>query len=248
MIKIKNKEAIKLMRVAGQINYHTHQLLSTMIKPGITTRDLDQAAEAYIISQGAIPSFKNYQGFPASICASVNDQVVHGIPGEYQLKSGDLLKIDIGVNYQGYHSDSAVTHIIGEVHPDVAVLVRETQNALYQGILQVKPGKTIGDIAFAIESHAKKYKLGVIKELVGHGVGQDLHEEPNIPNYGKPKSGVVLKPGMTLAIEPMFNLGSPDIVMSTDGWTIQTMDNQPSAHFEHTVLVTDNGYEILTGE
>lgn len=248
MIKIKNENEIALMRIAGQINYQTHCLIANLVKPGITTKNLDQAAENYIKSQNAYPSFKNYEGFPASICASINDQVVHGIPGNYQLKDGDLLKIDIGVNYQGYHSDSAVTHIIGETTSEIKILVNETKTALYKGIEQVKPGNTIGDIAFAIESHAKKHRLGVIKELVGHGVGQKLHEDPNVPNYGKPHQGIVLKPGMTLAIEPMLNLGGPDIIMSADGWTIKTLDQLPSAHFEHTVLVTDSGYEILTGE
>lgn len=248
LIKIKSDREIELLREAGHIVYLTHQYLKPYIKEGITTKELDTLAEKFIISQGATPSFKGYNGFPGSICTSINNQVVHGIPGKTKLKKGDIISIDIGACYKGYHGDSAWSYPVGEVSDDIKYLLEHTENSLYEGLKQVKPGNRIGDIGHAVEEYATKYHLGVVKELVGHGVGSKLHEEPDVPNYGKAGTGPLLKEGMVIAIEPMLNLGSPDIYMLEDGWTIETDDYSPSAHFEHTVVVTSDGYKILTGE
>ncbi len=248
MIDIKNNFEIKKMERAGLINYQTHKLLESKIKPGITTLELNDIAEEFIKSKGGIPSFLGYNGFPKTICTSVNEEVVHGIPSLKKLKKGDIISIDIGVIYQGYHSDSAWTYPVGEISHEKKVLLEETKNALYAGLKQIKNGVHLGDVSSAIEKHAKKFNLGVVRELVGHGVGKHLHEEPDIPNYGKKGTGIILKSGMTLAIEPMLNLGTRKIWLEDDDWTIITQDGKPSAHFEHTVLVTDDGYKILTGE
>lgn len=248
LIKIKSDREIELLRKAGHIVYLTHQYLKPYIKEGITTKELDTLAEEFICSQGATPSFKGYNGFPGSICTSINNQVVHGIPGKTKLKKGDIISIDIGACYKGYHGDSAWSYPVGEISDKKKYLLEHTEKSLYEGLQQVKPGNRIGDISHAIEEYANKYKLGVVKELVGHGVGSKLHEEPDVPNYGKAGTGPLLKEGMVIAIEPMLNLGSPDIYMLEDGWTIETDDYSPSAHFEHTVVVTKDGYKILTGE
>lgn len=248
LIKIKSDREIELLRKAGHIVYLTHQYLKPYIKEGITTKELDTLAEEFICSQGATPSFKGYNGFPGSICTSINNQVVHGIPGKTKLKKGDIISIDIGACYKGYHGDSAWSYPVGEISDNKKYLLEHTEKSLYEGLQQVKPGNRIGDISHAIEEYANKYKLGVVKELVGHGVGSKLHEEPDVPNYGKAGTGPLLKEGMVIAIEPMLNLGSPDIYMLEDGWTIETDDYSPSAHFEHTVVVTKDGYKILTGE
>lgn len=246
MISIKSEREIELLREAGRLTFLTHKLLEKNIKPGITTNELDKLAESFIVSQGCTPSFKNYNGFPKSICTSVNDAVVHGIPSNYKLKDGDIISIDIGVCYKGYHGDSAWTYPVGNISEDKKYLLEHTQNSLFQGLNQIKEGNRLGDVCSAIGSYATKYKLGIVKELVGHGVGSKLHEDPEIPNYGSPNTGPILKQGMVLAIEPMLNLGSADVVMLDDDWTIVTEDYSPSAHFEHTILVTKDGYEILT--
>ena len=248
LIKIKSDREIELLTIAGHIVYLTHQYLKPYIKEGITTKELDTLAEEFILSQGATPSFKGYNGFPGSICTSINNQVVHGIPGKTKLKKGDIISIDIGACYKGYHGDSAWSYPVGEVDNNKKYLLEHTEKALYEGLKQVKPGNRIGDISHAVEEYANKYKLGVVKELVGHGVGSKLHEEPDVPNYGSKGVGPLLKEGMVIAVEPMLNLGSPDIYMLDDGWTIETDDYSPSAHFEHTVVVTKDGYKILTGE
>jgi len=248
LIKIKSDREIELLKKAGHIVYLTHQYLKPYIKEGITTKELDTLAEEFIRSQGATPSFKGYNGFPGSICTSINSQVVHGIPGKTKLKKGDIISIDIGACYKGYHGDSAWSYPVGEISDKKKYLLEHTKESLYEGLQQVKPGNRIGDISHAIEEYANKYNLGVVKELVGHGVGSKLHEEPDVPNYGKAGTGPLLKEGMVIAIEPMLNLGSPDIYMLEDGWTIETDDYSPSAHFEHTVVVTKDGYKILTGE
>lgn len=247
MITIKSEREIELLRIAGNIVYETHQYLRKFIKPGITTLELDKLADNFIKSKDATPSFKGYDGFPASICTSVNQEVVHGIPGSYKLKNGDIISIDIGACYKGYHGDSAWTYPVGDISLEKQELLKYTHEALFQGLEEVKPGNRIGDISFRIEDYAKKHNLGVVKELVGHGVGTSIHEDPDVPNYGKKGTGPKLKKGMVLAIEPMLNLGSPEIVVLEDNWTIETRDYSPSAHFEHTVVVTDDGYEILTG-
>ena len=246
MISIKTSREIELMRIAGEIVGDTHKYLIPYIKPGITTKELDELAYNFIISKHATPSFKGYDGYPGSICTSVNEEVVHGIPGKRKLKEGDIISIDIGACYRGYHGDSAWTYKVGKVSEEKEYLMEHTEKALFVGLNQIKEGARIGDIGNAIENYAKEHKLGVVKELVGHGVGANLHEMPDVPNYGKAKTGPLLKEGMVIAVEPMLNLGTARIYLLDDDWTIITADNKPSAHFEHTVLVTKDGFEILT--
>ncbi len=248
MISIKSEREIKLMREAGKLNYLTHEEVKKNLKTGITTKELDKIAYNFIISHNAKPSFLNYEGYPASICVSINDEVVHGIPGKRVIKNGDIVSIDIGVEIHGYHSDAARTYIIGNVAPEVRDLVNNTEKALMIGLSKVKEGAKIGDIGAAIEEFAHQHGLSVVEELVGHGVGTSIHEDPDVPNYGKKGTGVTLKAGMVIAIEPMLNLGERYVYMHDDDWTISTDDELPSAHFEHTVLVTKDGYKILTGE
>jgi methionine aminopeptidase, type I len=246
MISIKSNDEIKLMIKAGEIVGKTHNYLSKFIKPGITTKELDKLAYDFIISQDAKPSFLNYEGFPATICTSVNDEVVHGIPNNRKLKNGDIITLDIGANYKGYHGDSAWTYPVGTISKDKQYLLEHTEKSLYEGLNQVKPGNHLGDIGYAIEVYAKKHKLGVVKELVGHGIGTSVHEDPDVPNYGKKNTGIVLKEGMAIAIEPMLNLGTANIYILDNDWTIITADGKPSAHYEHTVIVTKDGYVITT--
>lgn len=248
MISIKSEREIELMRTAGNIVYRTHQYLKPYLKEGITTKELDSLAEDFIRSQGAIPSFKGYGGFPGSICISINDEVVHGIPGKRKIKNGDLVSIDIGACYKGYHGDSAWSYVVGDTTEEKAYLLEHTEKALMAGLSVIKNGVHLGDVSHAIEEYATKHHLGVVKELVGHGVGTKLHEDPEVPNYGVAKTGPILKTGMVLAVEPMLNLGTADVYMLEDDWTILTDDGKPSAHFEHTIVVRDDGYEILTGE
>ena len=248
MISIKSKREIDLLRIAGHIVYETHQYLKPYIKAGITTKELDTLAESFIRSKGATPSFKGYEGFPATLCISINEEVVHGFPSERKLENGDIISIDIGACYQGYHGDSAWTYAVGEVSEENQYLLEHTEKALYEGIKQVQPGAHIGDIGAAIEAYVEKHHLGVVKELVGHGVGCDVHEEPDVPNYGRKGTGPKLREGMVIAIEPMLTLGSPDIYIDDNDWTIITEDGSMAAHFEHTVVVTKDGVEILTGE
>ena len=248
MVNIKTKEEIELMKYSGHINYLCHKLLEKNLRPGMTTKELEDIARKFMEENGCTSSTIGYEGYPGYLCISVNDEVVHGIPGKRKLKNGDIVSLDISIKYKGYHSDSAATYPVGTVTEKKKYLMEHTREALYEGIKQVKEGATIGDIGHAIEQCAHKYHLGVVRELCGHGVGTELHEDPNVFNYGKPHTGMVLKAGMTIAIEPMLNLGTKEICMLDDDWTIVTMDGKPSAHFEHTVLVTKDGYEILTGE
>ena len=248
MITLKSNREIELMRVAGNIVYRTHQYLKPYIKEGITTKELDKLAEDFIRSQDATPSFKGYNDFPGTICTSINDEVVHGIPSKRKLKNGDIISLDIGACFKGYHGDSAWTYPVGKITKEEEDLLKHTEEALYEGLKQVKAGNRIGDIGYAIENYAKKYNLGVVEELVGHGIGTSVHEEPEVPNFGMPGTGPLLKEGMVIAIEPMLNLGTADICILDDNWTIVTDDTKPSAHFEHTVVVTKDGYQILTGE
>lgn len=248
LITIKSNREIELMKVAGNIVYQTHQYLKPFLKEGITTKELDRLAENFIRSKDATPSFKGYGGFPGSICTSINNQVVHGIPGNRKLKNGDIISLDIGACYKGFHGDSAWTYPVGEISDEKKYLLEHTEKSLFIGLEQVKPGNRIGDIGAAIEEYAVSHNLGVVKELVGHGVGTSVHEDPEVPNYGKKGTGPLLKEGMVIAIEPMLNLGTADIYMLDDDWTIETDDGEPSAHFEHTVAVTKDGYIILTGE
>ena len=248
MISIKSEYELELMKKAGNIVYLTHQYLKKYIKPGITTKELDKLAENFIKSKGATPSFLNYNGFPGSICTSINNEVVHGIPSKRKLRNGDIISIDIGACYKGYHGDSAWSYGVGTISKENEYLLKHTKEALYIGLKEVKPGARIGDIGAAVEEYAKKYHLGVVKELVGHGVGSHLHEDPEVPNYGKRNTGPILKEGMVIAVEPMLNLGTAEVFILDDDWTIITGDDKPSAHFEHTVAVTKDGYKILTGD
>lgn len=246
MISIKSEYEIELMRVAGEIVGDTHKYLRPFIKPGISTKEINKLAHDYILSRGATPSFLNLYGFPAAVCISINEEVVHGIPSGRKLKNGDIVSIDIGACYKGYHGDSAWTYPVGEISPKKKKLLEVTEESLVRGLSVIKEGAHVGDIGYAIEKYAKENKLGVVKELVGHGVGSSVHEEPDVPNYGKEHTGTELKAGMVLAVEPMLNLGTPNVYLLEDDWTVITADMLPSAHFEHTVLVTKEGYEILT--
>ena len=246
MINIKSKREIDLLKEAGRMTYLTHQEVKKHIKPGITTNELDKIAEEFILKNGCTPSFKNYNGFPKSICASINDEVVHGIPSNRKLKEGDIISIDIGVCYKGYHGDSAWTYPVGTISKEKEYLLEHTEKSLFEGLSMIKSGNRLGDVCSAIGTYAKEHNLGIVRELVGHGVGAKLHEDPEIPNYGVAGTGPILKEGMVLAIEPMLNLGSDDVVMLDDDWTIVTEDESDSAHFEHTIVITKDGYEILT--
>ena len=248
MITLKSQREIKLLKIAGNIVYQTHQYLKPYVKEGITTKELDKLAEDFIRSKGATPSFKGYEGFPSTLCTSINSEVVHGFPSDRQLKNGDIISIDIGACYKGYHGDSAWTYTVGEVDDKTKKLLEYTEESLYVGLAQVKPGNRIGDIGYAIEQYARKHNLGVVKELCGHGVGTSVHEDPEVPNYGIPNTGPKLREGMVIAVEPMLTAGRPDIFIHDNNWTIDTVDGSLSAHFEHTVAVTKDGYQILTGE
>ena len=248
MITIRSEREIALLRKAGNIVYMTHQYLKPFIKEGITTNRLNQLAEEFILEHDATPSFKGYEGFPYTLCISLNDEVVHGFPSERKLKNGDIITLDIGACYKGYHGDSGWTYKVGEVSPELEDLMKHTEESLYVGLEQIKPGNRVGDIGYAISNYAKKYNLGVVKELCGHGVGTTVHESPDVPNYGKQGTGPLLREGMVIAVEPMLTLGSPAIYVDDNDWTIITQDHSPSAHYEHTVVVTKDGYEILTGE
>ena len=245
---IKSAREIQLMKEAGHINYLAHKEMEKYMKPGITTKEIDKHIYDFVTKLGGYPSCLGYEGFPGSACISINDEVVHGIPGKRKLKNGDIVKLDFTVRKAGYESDMTRTYLVGEVDPRIEQMVKDTEAALYEGLKVIKPGARIGDIGHAISSYAHAHGLSVVEELVGHGIGTDIHEAPDVPNYGEANTGLVLKEGMTLAIEPMLNLGSKDVVMLDDDWTVVTEDGSPSAHFEHTVCVTKDGYEILTGE
>ena len=246
MINIKTPREIELMRVAGEIVGDTHKYLMPYIKPGITTKKIDSLARDYILSRGATPSCYHYDGYPANICISINEEVVHGIASSRKLCEGDIVTLDICACYKGYHGDSAWTYPVGKISEEKKYLMEHTEKSLYEGLKQIKEGAHVGDIGEAVQSYAEKHNLGVVKELCGHGVGNHLHEDPDVPNYGKKNTGPMLKEGMVIAIEPMLNLGTADVYLLDDDWTVVTADNQPSAHFEHTVLITKDGYEILT--
>ena len=248
MITIKSKREIELMRVAGNIVYKTHKYLKKFLKPGITTKKIDDLADKYIRSLDAIPSCKGYGGFPSAICISINDEIVHGIAGSRKLEDGDIVTLDICACYKGYHGDSAWSYCVGEVDEEKKHLMKYTEKSLFIGLEQVKEGNRIGDLSYAIEKYAKEHNLGVVKEFCGHGIGQNLHEDPEVPNYGIPNTGVRLREGMVIAVEPMLTAGKPDNYILDNDWTAVTCDGRPAAHFEHTVLVTKDGYEILTGE
>ena len=246
MIVLKTEQEIGYMRDAGRIVGQTLAVIKKAISPGITTQELDHIAEQFIRRAGGVPAFKGYCGFPASICSSINEQVVHGIPGPRQLKDGDVISIDIGVKLNRYYGDAAITVPVGEVDAEILKLLSVTEQALNKGIEQAIKGNRLSDISHAVQLHAEAYGYGVVRDYVGHGIGQRMHEDPQIPNYGPPGRGPLLKNGMTLAIEPMINLGTPDVEVLSDDWTVITADGKISAHFEHTVAVTDGEPLILT--
>lgn len=246
MIICKTPREIEIMREAGRIVALTHQELKRHITPGITTKELDQIAEKTIQKYGATPSFKGYNGFPGSICASVNEELVHGIPGKRKLKEGDIISIDIGAKYNGYHGDSAWTYPVGSISESVQKLLDVTEKSLYLGLEQVKPGERLSNISHAVQTHAEENGFSIVREYVGHGIGQDLHEDPQIPHYGPPNRGPRLKPGMVICVEPMVNQGRRYVKTLSDDWTVVTVDGKWCAHFEHTIALTEAGYEILT--
>lgn len=246
MIIRKSKSEIEKMRAAGAIVAAVLKRLSEIVEPGVTTRDLDHEAEVMIVGAGAYPTFKGYHGYPSSICASINDEVVHGIPGKRKLRAGDIVGIDCGATYLGYVGDAAVTVPVGAVSDPVKRLLEATQRSLYQAIEKCRVGNRLGDVCNAVQSYVEPLGFSVVKNYCGHGVGRAMHEEPQVPNYGRPGTGPILREGLVIAIEPMINLGREDVKVLSDGWTVITMDGQPSAHFEHTVAITEEGPKILT--
>lgn len=246
MIVLKSKEEIDLMREAGRIAARCIEELRLRVQVGVTPLELDQFAEDYIRRHGGLPSFKGYMGYPATLCVSVNEEVVHGIPSSRPFKEGDLVSLDIGVIVKGFHGDMAVTVPVGKIGTAKEKLVQVTREALYKGIEQALVGNHVSDISHAVQKHAERNGFSVVRELVGHGVGRNLHEEPQVPNHGAPGEGPVLAEGMVIAIEPMVNMGSYDVKVKGDKWTVVTRDLMPSAHFEHTIAITAKGPEILT--
>ncbi|MDQ0232965.1 type I methionyl aminopeptidase [Metabacillus malikii] len=246
MIICKTQRELEIMREAGRIVALTHQELQKSIQPGITTKELDSIAEKFILGFDAIPSFKGYNGFRGSICTSVNEELVHGIPGDRVLHEGDIISIDIGAKYNGYHGDSAWTYAVGNISEETRRLLDVTEESLYQGLKEAKPGDRLSNISHAIQKFVEEQHFSVVREYVGHGVGQELHEDPQIPHYGPPNKGPRLKPGMVLAIEPMVNAGTRYVKTLADEWTVVTVDGKMCAHFEHTIAITETGYEILT--
>lgn len=246
MVHYKTESDIQLIRESAQILGKAHAEVARLVKPGAKTKKLDEVAESFIRDHQGLPSFKNYRGFPASLCISVNEVVVHGFPNGYELKEDDIISVDCGVQYKGFHSDSAYTYPLEGVKPEVLSLLDRTYNSLYLGIDQAKAGNRIGDIGCAIQTYVEGFGYGVVRELVGHGVGKSLHEDPEVPNYGKRGKGVKIVPGMVFAIEPMINMGTKNVVQERDGWTIRTRDRKPSAHFEHMVAIYEDRTEVLT--
>lgn len=251
MIFLKTEDEIEVMRAANLLVGSTLAQIARCIKPGVTTVELDKLAEEYIRDNGGIPTFKNFPNpygnpFPASICASVNDEVIHGIPNEIPLKEGDIVSVDCGVLLDGFNGDSCYTFCVGEVSDEVKMLLKRTKEALYKGIEVALAGKRVGDIGYAVQTYCEEGGYGVVREFVGHGIGKEMHEDPAIPNYGRRGNGVLLKNGMCIAIEPMITLGSPQIYMKPDRWTICTRDGKPAAHFEHTIAIHQGKADILS--
>lgn len=246
MIIGKSKKEIEKMRAAGQLVGSVLQHLTTLVEPGVTTIEIDRAAETMIRDAGALPTFKGYHGFPFSICASVNEQVVHGFPSEYKLREGDIFSIDCGVTLQGFVGDTATTVPVGRVSQEVLQLIKVTEECLERAIEQCRPGRHLGDIGWAVQELAESNGYSVVRDYVGHGIGRQMHEDPQIPNYGKPGQGPKIKAGYVFAVEPMINLGGLHTKVLADGWTVVTMDGRPSAHTEHTIAITEEGPEVLT--
>jgi methionyl aminopeptidase len=245
-IIIKTPEQIERMAAAGEIQARCLKMLRSKVRPGVTTDDLDRAAERFIASQGATPSFLGYRGFPGSICASPNSMVVHGIPGPYELRRGDIISLDVGVTHEGWVADAAITVGVGEIVPAARQLLETTRAALFAAVDQVQAGNHLGDVSHAVERRVAEGHLSIIRSLVGHGIGRDMHEDPQVPNYGEPGKGPELEPGMVLAIEPMVNAGGPEVRLGDDNWAVYSSDGSLAAHFEFTVAVTGDGPRILT--
>jgi methionyl aminopeptidase len=246
MILLKSAAEVREMRRPGEIVGGAHRKVREAVRPGITTREVDHLVEAYIRHEGGRPAFKGYKGFPASVCVSVNQEVVHGIPGDRVLREGDIVGVDIGVQALGFYADAAQTLPVGEVSEEARQLLRVTREALYAGIGQARPGRRVGDVSHAVQACVERNGFSVVRSLVGHGIGRSMHEDPQVPNYGQPDEGPELKPGMVLAIEPMVNAGGSDVEVLADEWTVVTCDGSLSAHFEHSVAITDDGPVILT--
>ena len=246
MVHLKTNEEIQLIKESAQILGKAHGEVARLIKPGVKTSKLDKVAEEYIRDSGGVPSFKNYNGFPATLCISVNEVVVHGFPGNYELKETDIITVDGGVYFKGFHSDSAYTYPLEGVDKETLLLLERTYDSLFKGIEKARAGNRMGDVSHAIQSYVESFGYGVVRELVGHGIGKNLHEDPEVPNFGKQGKGVKLVPGMVFAIEPMINRGTKNVIQENDGWTIRTADKKPSAHFEHTVAVLEEKTEVLT--
>ncbi len=246
MITIKSQKEIELMRKAGMLVSLMHKFIKPYIKEGITTKELDRLCEEFIINHDAVPTCKGFEGYPCTLCTSVNDMVVHGIPDDYKLKNGDIITIDVVIGYKGYQGDAAWTYAVGEISEDNKYLMKHTEASLYEGLKMVKPGNRIGDISYAVQKYAEDHNLGVVRELCGHGIGSEMHEEPEVPNFGIPNTGPRLKPGMCICIEPMLTFGRREVYLLEDHWGVVTQDGSNAAHYEHTILVTEDGYEILT--
>ena len=247
MIQVKNAAQIAMMRDAGKITGEALQMAGEMVRPGITTKEIDTAIRGYITKCGATPSFLNYGGFPASACISINDEVIHGIPSAKRvLADGDIVKIDVGAYYKGYHGDSANTFPVGTVSDDAMTLIRVTRESFLEGIKTIGPGSRLGDLGAAVDGYVRKFGFSAVRKFVGHGVGRDLHEAPDVPNYGIAGRGQRIYTGMVIAVEPMINAGTYDVIQLDDGWTVKTADGKLSAHYEHTLAVTDNGVVLLT--
>ena len=246
MVTRKSRQEVEQMRRAGRIVAEVLALVESELKPGVSTAHLDRLAEAYIRKEGAVPSFKGYHGYPASLCISIDDEVVHGIPGDRVIREGQIVSIDAGAIYQGWHGDGARTFIIGEADPEAERLVTTTRTAMMAGIAAAVPGNRIGDIAAAVEDVASAAGYGIVRQYVGHGIGTEMHEEPQVPNFRSGNRGMQLVPGLCLAIEPMLTLGDPEVEPRPDGWTVVTRDGSRAAHFEHTITITEQGPQILT--
>ncbi len=247
MIVLKTARELSVMKEACRISAGALQVIGQAIEPGVTTGELDRMAEKYILSQGAKPNFKNYQGYPATACISINNEVIHGIPSNKRIiKAGDIVSVDLGAMYEGYHGDNAATFAVGDVSTEAKRLIETTKESLYEGIKFARAGGRIGDISSAIQRYVESRGFSVVRDFVGHGIGTQLHESPEIPNFGTPGKGIRLLPGMTIAIEPMINIGSHEVKVLPDGWTVLTKDGSLSAHFEHTVAITPDGPLIMT--
>ena len=247
MIVLKTGRELKVMREACRISAEALKLAGSAVEPGVTTAELDKIAEQYILSQGAVPNFKNYNGYPATACISINNEVIHGIPSKKRvIKAGDIVSIDLGAKFEGYHGDNAATFACGDVSEEAKRLMDTTRESLYEGIAAAVSGGRLGDIGAAVQQYVEKRGYSVVRQFVGHGIGTQLHEAPEVPNFGTQGRGIRLMPGMTLAIEPMINIGGPDVKVMPDGWTVLTKDGSLSAHFEHTIVITPDGPQILT--